>query len=101
MTQPDNTEQGTPPLLKVSGSLTQVPPWVWGVLVLAGIPISGGAGSMWGAQHTADEVIRLERKLEELSAKQERLDDKIDELKFVIIRAHAQDPGFYVPGGQP
>jgi hypothetical protein len=88
------SEAGDPPLLRVSGSLTNVPPYVW-ILIGLGIPISGGAGSVLGAQANAEQTIasiaRLEAKQEELSDQQEKLDRKLDELKYVLLRSRALD----------
>ncbi len=71
-----------------------VPQWAYVAALLLGVPLAGGGGSLLGAQGAAEDLSRLERKVD-------ALDEKIDQLQLAIVRAHASDPGFAVPGGKP
>ncbi len=52
--------------------------------LLLGVPLSGGAGSMFGASQAAEDLAALERKVD-------KLDEKLDALHLAIVAVHGKD----------
>ena len=72
---------------KTPNQLNQLPQWFYLAALLLGIPLAGGGGSLLGAQGAAEDMRRLEQKVD-------KLDEKLSSLELAIVRAHAADPTF-------
>ena len=79
---------------KPSAGIEAIPSWVYLLALLLGVPLAGGSSALLGAQSSTEDLRRLEEKVD-------ALDDKLDALQLAIVRAHAKDPGFAMPGGTP
>lgn len=76
------TTPTTTPVPKLNPDQVQLPTWLWVMIALSGSGISGLVLPQVTNSVTED-ITRLETKVEEL-------DSKIDDLTFMIIRAHPE-----------
>ena len=81
----DQTPTTKPAASRTTGSFglpSGVPTWVYMAGLVLGVPLAGGGGALLGGQASAEDLLRLEEKVDEL-------DDKLDKLAIAIARAHS------------